>query len=405
MNGDPVKLDLLQELRWLEDQRSPMTDLVCQLCDQNSGTHNLAGLEIVKQMLCEQFGRLGGSLNLVDSQPWVLTDELGNRTEQPLGQAIHIVKYPEAEFKVMLCIHMDTVYQASHPFQKCRWLNDDRLNGPGVADAKGGAVVMLHALEALEKSSLAGRIGWEVILNPDEEIGSPGSIGLINQRAGHCHVGLLFEPTLPDGTLISWRKGSGNFSFVARGQAAHSGRDFNAGRNAIVALAKLIQDIDALNVDDDVTYNVGRVEGGGALNTVPDLAIARVNVRVRTVDQLHEVENRFSELASQYSQLNGITLTHHGQFASPPKVLDEGTQQLQKRIENCGERLGLPIQWQGTGGASDGNKFSAAGLPNIDTFGPRGGAIHSTDEFLETASLVPAAKLAALVLLSLAAEH
>ena len=164
--------------------------------------------------------------------------------------------------------------------------DDGTLNGPGVADAKGGIVVMLHALQALEASPLAEHIGWEVLLNPDEEIGSPGSRPLIDSIAPRCDFGLLFEPALGDNQLVSWRKGSGNFSLLVRGRSAHAGRAFAEGRNALVAAAKVVQAISDLNTDPEVTFNVARIDGGSPMNVVPDLAIVRANVRVRTADEL-----------------------------------------------------------------------------------------------------------------------
>lgn len=390
------------QLGWLDNQRQPMIDLVLKLCNQNSGTFNLDGLAQVKQILVDEFSQLGGEVDLVDLKPYETTDADGNVSQQSLGQVIHIVKRPEAKFKVMLCIHMDTVYGADHSFQECRWLDDQTLNGPGVADAKGGLVVMLNALKMFEQLDEAQNIGWEVIINPDEEIGSPGTVDLINERSPKCDAGILFEPTHPDGTLVSWRKGAGNFSFVVRGKSAHSGRDFHSGRNAVVALARLMSRVDDLNTDEDVTFNVGRIEGGGALNIVPDVAVGHVNVRIKTTEQQAQVEQQFAKLIDEFNQLDGISAEANGEFLSPPKILDEGTQALQKRIEECGEVLGIPIKWQGTGGGCDGNKFLAAGLHNIDTLGPCGGSIHSTDEYLLVDSLVPRTKLAVLILLSFA---
>jgi glutamate carboxypeptidase len=297
---------------------------------------------------------------------------------------------------------MDTVYGPQHPFQKCVMQDDGRLNGPGVADAKGGLVVMLYALQVLEQSAAASKIGWEVIINPDEEFGSPASNNFLRKRAREADWGMLFEPTLPDGTLVSWRKGVGNFVFVVHGVSAHSGRAFENGRNAIVTLCRLLNSIHELNIDPEVTYNVGRVEGGGPLNMVPNLAIGRVNVRVKTVAQEKVVLENFERIKAGVESQDGISVDMHGSFTSPPKELDIRSQQLQSRIERCGNELGLEIKWRGTGGASDGNKFSAAGLPNIDTFGPRGGDIHSSDEYLIVESLAERAKLAALVLLDIA---
>lgn len=396
--------ELLQHLDSLDGRGDEMLRLVQDLCNMNSGTFNLEGLDQVKQRLVTEFASLEGVIEVLDSNPMSIVDQRGVEVQQQLGQMIHISKWPDAAKRVLLCIHMDTVYPVDHEFQQCQALDNGHINGPGVADAKGGIVVMLAALKALEASPMAGKIGWEVLLNADEEIGSPGSIEFIKQIAGRCDVGLLYEPALPDGTLVSWRKGSGNFSFVVRGKAAHAGREFEKGRNSIVAVARLIDEIAKLNTDPEVTYNAGRISGGGPLNVVPDLAIGRVNVRVKTVQQQSEVESKFENLVDKFNQLDGISVEQFGGFSSPPKPLCDQTEKLQKRIEAAGEALSLPVAWRGTGGASDGNKFAAAGLPNVDTLGPLGGSIHSSNEYLIPASLVERAKLSALILLSYASE-
>jgi glutamate carboxypeptidase len=351
-------------------------------------------------MVSAWFDVLGGQLTTVEVPPYRTMDDSGQWVQQPLGQAIHIGKWPAANRRILLCIHMDTVYPDDHPFQSCRWLDDGRLNGPGVADAKGGLIVMLYALRTLELSPLAGRVGWEVIINADEELGSPGSHQFLQHRARYSQCGLLFEPTMPDGSLVSWRKGTGNFIFVVRGRAAHSGREFDKGRNAVVACSRLMDEIDRLNGDSQTTFNVGRISGGGPLNIVPDLAIGRVNVRVKTLADQQLAEQRLAHLVANFNKLDGISVEQHGGISSPPKEIEQRDLELQRRIECCGQAIGVAIRWQGSGGASDGNKFSAAGLPNVDSLGPVGGNIHSADEYLLTESLVPRAKLASLVLLS-----
>ncbi len=396
--------ELLKHLERLENRQEEMLATITRLCDINSGTLNLPGVERVSQELVKLFEPLGGDLQLIDTAPWSVVGDGGKRTDQALGKIIHIIKHPEASGKVMLCIHCDTVYGIGDSFQKCRMTAGGQLNGPGVADAKGGLIVMLEALKTLESSPLAGQIGWEVIINPDEEIGSPGSGSFLRSRAGECDFGMLFEPALPGGGLVSWRKGTGNFTFVVRGQSAHSGRDFAAGRNAIVALARLLDEIDQLNIEPDVTYNVGRITGGGAVNIVPDLAVGRVNVRVVNLEQQSGVEIDFADLVEKYNQLDGISVEISGGFTSPPKPLEDNVKPLQHRITRCAQILDIDIDWQGTGGACDGNKFASAGLPNIDTLGPCGGHIHSSNEFLIPGSLIPRTKLASLILLAYASE-
>ena len=399
--------DFKDELAWLDNKQQVMQDLLVKLCDQNSGTFNLDGLAKVQQILIDSYAKLGGNTQILECDQYEQVDSQGNLVQQPLGNAIQISQRPDARKQVFLCIHMDTVYPIDHPFQKCGPESNGTVNGPGVADAKGGLVVMLYALLCLEQANFSDKLGWEVVINPDEEIGSPGTTSLFKERAKHFDFGMLFEPSYPDGTLVGQRKGSGNFHFVIRGKSAHAGREFDKGRNALVAASKLALMISELNGQQpSVTFNIGKIEGGDALNRVPDLAIVRVNVRVENSEQVSWVEKSLDKIVAQIDSLDDeIHCEKHGVFSSPPKVLCDKTKQFQSVIENCGKLLGVPIEWVKTGGASDGNKLAAAGLPNIDTLGVVGGNIHSPDEYVNVESLVPRAKLAASILLNYAADE
>ena len=272
-------------------QTNEMVELVRRLCDLNSGSANLAGLHRVANILDEEFGPLADERDRLALPPWDWVDDRGHHEKMELGQGLQFRKNSAAERQVWLGIHYDTVYGLEHPFQSCHWLDTGRLNGPGVADAKGGIVVMLFALRAVARLGLGERLGWEVFLNPDEEIGSPGSIPYFRQCAAHYDFGMLFEPALPDGSLAYERKGSGNFTLLVRGKAAHAGREHHAGRNAVVHAARLADRIDKLNGQfGESTFNVARIIGGGPANIVPDLAIARFNVRVDTVEHQRAIE-------------------------------------------------------------------------------------------------------------------
>ena len=388
-------------LAFLDDKHDEMVDWILRICDLNSGTLNTDGVNQVGKLLAAQYESLTSDIQIQPVPAFESVDDSGQIQTVPLGDLVHCQHHATGK-RIILCIHLDTVYGLQHPFQKCRWIDSSTLNGPGVADAKGGQIVMLYALKCLMASPFAKKISWEVIMNPDEEIGSPGSTEFLQQRAREADFGLLFEPCLPDGTLVSWRKGSGNFDFVFKGIAAHSGRDFASGRNAVAAMSGMLVEIDDWNTDPEVTFNVAKVSGGRALNVVPDVAVGRVNVRVKTNQQLKKVHERFDEIVNRYNQRDGISVERFGKFRSTPKEIDTGTAHLQKVIEQCGRELGLPVAWRGTGGASDGNKMAAVGLPNIDTLGPQGDKIHSSDEFLLVDSLVPRAKLVAAVLMKLA---
>ena len=389
-------------LSWLDDKQPTMQKLLFDLCQINSGTFHLEGLESVKQRLLGEFDSLGGQSQVLELSPFEQVDSRGKVIAQELGDAIQFIKRPDARKRVFLCIHMDTVYAASHPFQQCEYVDEQTLRGPGVADAKGGIVVMLFALKCLEESPLAEQIGWEVVINPDEEMGSPGSSTIFQERASESDFGLLFEPAYPDGSLVDKRKGSGNFTFVVGGKAAHSGREFDKGRNAIVKAAELVTRINSLNgKHSEVTFNVGQIEGGRTPNMVPDMTIVRLNVRVAEPGQIILVEEELEKLVQE---VNGgdFTCQQLGNFSSPPKILDSATQSLQNEVTRCCEELEIEVSWTETGGACDGNKLAAAGLPNIDTLGVVGGEIHSEREYVMLDSLVPRAKLTSLLLMKYA---
>jgi glutamate carboxypeptidase len=263
---------------------------------------------------------------------------------------------------------------------------------------------MLIALEAFERSSWAEKLGWEVLINPDEEIGSPGSTRLLIQAAKRNHLGLVFEPSLPNGNLVGARKGSGNFTVIVKGKAAHAGRNPQLGRNAIDAIARFIVELASLaDSEGGTTTNVGYVQGGGPVNVVPDLAVCRLNVRVVTQVDQRSFEDGLNRLADEINRIDGISLELHGSFARPPKQLDIKTLQLLEQVAGCGRDLGLSLQWFPTGGACDGNNLAAAGLTTIDSLGVTGGGIHSSEEFILLHSLVERAKLTALLLMKLAA--
>jgi len=380
-----------------------MIERVAALAGIGSSSYDTSGLERCAETIATYAADLG-DLTVERLPPERQINAAGEVEERPLGPLLRLERRPAAHRRVLLCIHYDTVYGEDDPFREVRQVEPGVLRGPGVADAKGGLVVLLTALAALERSPFATDIGWEVLLNPDEEIGSPGSGPLLAAAAARHGLGLLYEPALPDGSLVSARKGSGNYTLVVRGRSAHAGRNPADGRNAIHAIAEVVSGVAALNgAMPGITTNVGRIEGGGAVNVVPDLAIARCNVRAETAAGQQFIERSLRDVLRRVSDRDGFQAELHGGFHNPPKVADEATVNLLRLLAGCGRELGLSLDWQPSGGACDGNKLAAAGLTNVDSLGVRGGAIHSNREFLLLDSLAERAKLSALLLMKLAA--
>ncbi len=370
----------------------------------NSGSRNLPGLAAMARELSAAFAPLG-TVQLRDPAPVEAVAADGRKHALPHGQNLHVIGRPEAPLRVLLTGHMDTVFAADHPFQTSRWLDATTLNGPGTADMKGGIAVMLAALTALEASPFAERLGWEVVINSDEEVSSLGSAALLGEAATRCHLGLTYEPALPDGTLAGGRKGSGNFAAVVRGRAAHAGREIEKGRNAVLAAADLALRLATLmRTHPGVSVNPAKIDGGGPNNIVPDLAVLRFNVRPTTPAEQDAITAAIAALVSEIAAQHEVEIALDGGFARPPKPLDANQLRLFELVRDCGRDLDLDIGWRDTGGVCDGNNLAATGLAVVDTLGPRGGAIHSSDEFLCTDSLVERARLSALLLMRVAQQ-
>ena len=371
-------------------------------CAVNSGSRNLEGLERQRALLADAFAVLPGDLAFQPLAPSTEVDATGRPQPQAHPDAVTVAVRASAPVQVVLTGHYDTVYPAETSFQEVRRREDGALHGPGVADMKGGLSVMLAALEAFEGHPEAANVGYRVLLSPDEEIGSPASAPLLAALARDAHVGLTYEPALADGALASSRKGSGNFSVVVRGRAAHAGRDFAAGRNAVAAAARLAGALDALNGRrDGVTVNVARIDGGGPLNMVPDAAVVRFNVRVPDAEGAAWIEQAVAD-ALAATAADGIALERHGGFTRAPKPVNAAQERLFDGVRSAAAAIGLELHWKPSGGVCEGNNLFAAGLPNLDTLGVRGGDIHSESEHAWPESFAERAQLSALILARLA---
>ena len=369
-----------------------------ELCEINSGTANVYGVSAVRDELLETLSPLADSVEIVPLPPRKVVDDRGDVREQAVADAVILRKRPDAARRVLLCGHLDTVYAQDSPFQTIREVNDNTWNGPGVADMKGGLVVMAEALRAFEQHPAAASLGWTVVLNTDEEVGSPSSSSLLRQTANGHDFGLVYEPALPTGGFAGDRGGSANYDLVVHGKSAHVGRDFESGRSAMHAAAEVVGVLASLNAAEGVTVNVGKIDGGGPVNQVADVAVVRFNVRIADTEKQQAIENDLRRLTFVMNRRDGLSAELHGEFLSPPKPLVGETLKLFETARDVGRQLDLDLSWQPTGGVCDGNKLQAAGLATLDTLGVRGGLLHSFDEFVKLDSLAERAKLSALLL-------
>ena len=387
----------------IDDFAVDMLSTVERWSAQNSGSYNRTGLKAMRSLLSDRFSNLPGDiteLSLPKGEHVTVDGELESITYEP---ALQLSVRASAPVQIVLTGHYDTVFPGDFHFQKPVRVDEDTLHGPGTADMKAGLMVMLTALETLERSANAANIGYTVLMSPDEEIGSPGSSTVLAELGKRSHVGLTYEPALADGSMAGARKGSGNFSLVIKGRAAHAGREHHIGRNAIAAMAEFISGIERLNGQrDGVTFNIAKIDGGGAYNIVPELAIGRFNVRMKETEDMAWIEQKLDALVAKLNLKDGIHAHMHGGFTRPPKPMAPANAQVFDWVKQAGGLLGQEIKWSPSGGVCEGNNLWASGCPNVDTLGVRGGDIHSDREFMKISSLVERARLSSVILMKLA---
>lgn len=370
----------------------------------NSWSENMPGLEEILNELKKEFSVLNGEMKILPLPNRKVINAKGHVIALPLGKVLSIKKRPEAPIQLFFGGHMDTVY-SPHVHQNIE-RDHEILKGPGVTDMKGGIVILLHTLQTFEDTSFASKIGWEILINSDEEIGSPGSHTLFEEAAKRNDYGLIFEPAFSDGSFVNQRKGSANFTVVTKGKAAHAGRDFESGQSAIFAIVHFIHKLEDLNHSlPNLTVNVGHIEGGGPINIVPDLAICRINMRASSLEELNQAKEKINSYIADCQTREGISIQLFEDTLRPPKLFDEKTKDFFKLYESCANDLDIPFHLKESGGVCDGNILSNAGLPTIDSMGAVGGKIHTEEEYLILPSLVERCQLALLLLLKLSTNE
>ncbi len=372
--------------RWIEEQYDPMVETLSGWCRQNSSSLDAEALHSMADLLIKDFEPLSIQPEQIDLPSHQKMDDRGHWVNHATGPILRWDHNRGADHRLLLMIHYDTVY-ASDVVGTAVSVDGNRMIGPGTVDAKGGIAVIRWAAEAVRRFELDRNIGWTIVLNPDEEIGSPSSRPVWTRWADEFEFGLLFEPSLPDGSFVADRKGSGNFLFVVHGRSAHAGRDPSAGRNAIELAARMVSELAALpETIPGIQLNVGQFVSKGPLNRVPDLAIIELNVRAESKSAVAKTLAAMDRIATRHNNEDGFGCKWHGGFHAPPKIAGPKDLALRHTVERAAVSVGRQVRWQDTGGACDGCALAAAGLPNVDTMGLTGNHLHSPNEYCDLGS-------------------
>lgn len=369
----------------------------------NTGSWNIEGLTSFSTVIADGFSALDADVKLQTSEPFERIDSEGKTENIQTAPILRVESRPDAPIQIVLTGHYDTVF-APGLFETVTDIGEGRLNGPGLADMKGGLVVMLEALKTFEAGSLKDQLGYRIVVTPDEEIGNFASNNaLIEAARAGAMIGLTYEPCMEDGGMAGARKGSAVFDISLRGKAAHAGRAKFEGKSAIADAAKIAVALENLNGrQDGATVNVGKIDGGSEVNIVPDNAVIRFGARAPNRETVDWISDQVNAIIDSVTMKSGVTAKLHGGFYRPPKPRNDAQKALFEVVQATGRVLNLDITFTDTGGVCEGNNVFAAGVPNVDTLGVRGGRIHSTEEFVDVSSFVERASLSALILNRLA---
>lgn len=255
-----------------------------------------------------------------------------------------------------------------------------RLMGPGVFDMKGGLVQMVVALRILRTLGLEPPLTPVVLVNSDEEIGSPESGRVIRRLARRVVRAFIPEPSMgPEGRVKTTRKGWSRFTLKVTGRAAHAGLDPEGGASAILELAHLIQALHAMtDLEEGVTVNVGVIRGGSRSNVIAPEASAEVDIRVLRQAQAREVEEAIRSLDTT---VPGTSLEVVARGVVPPLEPTPGNRALWEAARKAARDVGLTLEETTAGGGSDGNTTSLY-TPTLDGIGAVGDGAHAPHEFL-----------------------
>ena len=391
---------------WLRDREEEMLGVLEDMVNLNTGSLNRAGLTELRNYFDTELKNMGFTTSTLPGAVIEMPSCPGS--EYTVDLSDHLLARKSGTGTSMLLMgHLDTVFPPDAPFQEFR-REGDTLYGPGVADMKGGLVVMLYALKALHELGYLDDMAMSVLLNSDEEMGSLSSRAYLEEQAVLHDYGLVYESSGTN-NLTRTRKGLGQARFVINGIASHAGGAHEQGRSAIKELAYKIVEIENMtNYETGLTVNVGIVSGGEARNTIAPCAEALVDLRYpepqQGLDAVAQFEEIFGTVFSYPVDSGEITAESWINLHRPPKIPTEESDYLLEKARAIGRLLGQELGVTDSGGGTDGSLTQAVGLPTQDSLGIAGTGAHSNREEARASSLLERAQLSAILIKRLSNE-
>ncbi len=369
-------------------QRAPeMLAFLAEMVEHESPTLDKAAVDRYGDFLCAAYRALGAEVEIIAQEQYgdhrrVTLDLSGGRGH---------------DRQITILCHLDTVWAMGELAKRPVRIEGDRAYGPGIYDMKAGTMLAYYAVRCLQEQGLSAGKRVVVLLNTDEEVGSPTSRALIEDEArGSAYVLCMEPPVPPQGSLKTSRKGVGRFMLTVAGRAAHAGSAPASGISAIQELAHQVLALHGLtDYESGTTVNVGVVHGGTRANVVAAEAEAEIDLRVASIA---EGERVVRQILGRQPVTPGAQVRITGGLNRPPMERTPAIGALFERARALGAEFGYTVTEAATGGGSDGQFAAALGIPTLDGLGANGDGAHAVTEHVLIDSLAPRAALVAALL-------
>jgi glutamate carboxypeptidase len=368
-----------------------LLDLIRQLVRAESPSDDKAAVDVCVELAAAHARALGGRVKLHRQRGFGNVLEARFGPKPPKAKADNAVGKDQEAGRILLLGHLDTVWPlGTLKTMPCR-MAEGRLWGPGTLDMKAGVAMAFTALEMLTETGLLHR-EIVLLLNSEEEIGSPVSRPITERLAAGCSAVYVLEAAQGLAYKTA-RKGTGTWRIDVKGVAAHAGVDFEKGASAILELARVVETVSGwTDLKRGLTVSVGVVGGGTRSNVVPAEAWAEVDVRIARKADGARIERKFAGL-KPIDKACALAVT--GGLNRPPMERTRGTVKLFRRARALAAELGFALEEASTGGASDGNFTAALGIPTLDGMGAVGEGAHARHESIVVEHLAPRTALLA----------
>lgn len=368
-------------------RQDDFVDALERMVNVDCGSYTPEGVDVIADMCQARFEDGGWAVERLKHEP--------GEGEERLGDLVVGRLHGSGSTRILMIGHTDTVFDPGTAAERPFRIERDRALGPGVSDMKGGLLTGFFAVEVLQRAGVDGFGSITYICNPDEEIGSPWSRNVILEEARTADVALVLEAARENGAIVSARKGILDVRLLIEGRAAHAGVEPERGRSAVLEAAHKTLALHALSGRwPGVTVNVGVVRGGTRPNVVAERCVLEVDVRSPHEDTFEQARAAVERITHEHTVAD-VTASMISNGWHMPMEKKEASAKLAALAVQVAAELGFDLKDVSTGGASDANTTSGAGVPTIDGLGPIGGDDHGPREWLDLTSVAPRISLLA----------